>query len=110
MNKTTDKVITKWREATEGIAKTFVKKYYPEQRYGIDTFWVGDCVGDVFFIADMFFDLERMLEALELDATFDQLCDYHDAEIERCEKDSEKPTLVNFKNYVKYGFDLKGSK
>ena len=110
MNKVTYKVIKQWRDATEDIAKTFVKKYYPEQRYGIDTFWVGDCVGDVFFTADMFFDMERMLEALELDATFDQLCDYHDAEIEHAEKDAEKPTLVNFKNYVKHGFDLKGSK
>ena len=110
MNKATYKVIKKWRNATEDVAKAFLKQYYPEERYGIDTFWVGDHIGDVFFIADMFFDLDRMLEALELDATIDHLCDYHDAEIEHCEKDSEKPMPVNFKNYVKYGFDLKGSK
>lgn len=104
------KVIKKWRAATNELAKAFTKKYYPDERFDIDTFWVGDEVGDVFFVSDMFFDIDRMVEALELNATIDQLIDYHDAELEHCEKDSDKPMPVNFKNYVKWGFKLEGKK
>ena len=45
-----------------------------------------------------------MIEALELKATFDQLIDYYDFELEHAQsEDSDKPTPINFKNYVKYG-------
>lgn len=99
-----NKAVKKWRDATEALAKEFIKKYYPEERYDIDTFWVGDEIGNVFFVSDMFFNLDRMLQAMELNATLDQLHDYHDAELEHYEKETDKPMPVNFKNYVKYGF------
>lgn len=103
-----NKAVKKWREATNELAKAFTKKYYPDARFGIDTFWVGDEVGDVFFISDMFFNVDRMVAAIELNATIDQLHDYHDAEMEHAMKETDKPMPVNFKNYVKYGFNLEG--
>ena len=102
-----NKVIEKWREATDEVAKAFAEKYFPEQEYNVDTFWVGDEIGSVFCIADMFFNVDRMIEAIELNATFDQMYDYYDAELEHCQEDSEKPMPINFKNYIKYGFNLK---
>ena len=95
-------VIKKWEEATEEVANAFVEKYFPEHGRE-DYFWVGDEIGSVFCIADMFFDVDRMLEALKLNATFDQLYDYYDEELEHCEGDPNKPMPVSFKNYVKHG-------
>jgi hypothetical protein len=96
-------VIKKWREATEEVARAFVEKYYPKSSYDDDDdcHWVADEVGSIFSIADMFFDVDRMIQAIELNATFDQLYDYADGELEHAEKQIAMP--INFKNYVKYG-------
>lgn len=97
------KVIDNWRKATDELAKEFTKKYFPEERWGKDTFWVGDEIGSVFCVADMFFDVDRMITALENNATFDQLYDYYHAEVDWCIENHNKPYRINFKNYVKYG-------
>jgi len=106
----TDLAIENWREATEQVADTFVERFFLEEKYsprGHGSSWVGDEIGGVFCISDMFFSLDRMIEAIVYNATFDQLCDYDAAEIEYNPQGSERP-LVNFRNYVKYGFDLTG--
>ncbi len=95
-------VINKWHKATEDVAKVFTKKYFPFQKYGKDTYWVADEVGGVFFVSDYFFNVDRMLEALILKATIEQLIDYYDAELENCMSTME-PLRINFRNYVKYG-------
>lgn len=103
-------VIAQWREATEQVAEAFIEKYFPEQEYNVDTFWVANRVGDVFCISDWFFDVDRMIEAIELNATFEQVNEYYDAEVEHHTEDGDKPMPINFKNYVKYGFNPKQGK
>ncbi len=98
------KVIKEWRKATEQVAMTFVKKYFKGSIYGKDSFWVADRVGEVFCICDYFFDTSRMIEALELKATVDELIDYHDMEVEAGMED--RPIRINFENYVKHGIQL----
>ena len=97
------KIVYRWRKATHALAQVFTEKYFPEERFEIDTFWVGDEVGSVFSVSDMFFNVDRMIEAIELDATFEQLHDYADAEIEHHEADISDSMPINFKNYVKHG-------
>lgn len=143
------KEIKAWKEATEAIAKVFTKKYFPDEEYRVDTYWVGDEVGGVYCVADRFFNVDRMIEALELGATYEQISEYEDLELEHivkeCKRDKaiddlmenlyivkdsqgcifymlqqphtdyyriqiikkNKPiTLINFKNFVKYGKGL----
>ncbi len=98
------KVIKDWRKATEELAMIFVKKYFPSERDGRYYFWVGDEIGSVFCVSDMFFDVNRMIEALENKATYQQISDYADIELEHALKSLGIPTPINFKNYVKYGW------
>jgi len=101
-----NETIKKWREATEQVAKAFVEKYFPEQEYDNDTFWVADEVGGVFYVCDMFFNIDRMIEAIEFNATYKQIQEYNDAELAYHMEKEGNTALVNFKNYVKYGFNL----
>lgn len=98
------KVIENWKEATEEVAKAFIERHFPDEVYGRDTYWVADEVGGVFYVCDRFFGIERMIEDLELEATFDQMNDYYDLELELAMKGKKPP--VNFKNYVKWGLIL----
>lgn len=103
----TKKVLENLRSATEDMAKAFMAKYFPESVYGKDTFWVADEVGGVFFVSDFFFGVDRMVEALLFDASFEQLSNYYYAELEwGSSGQADKPFPVNFKNYVKYGMEL----
>lgn len=93
--------------STEDLARIFIAKYFPEQVDGEDTYWIADViVGGAFFVSDFFFGIDRMVEALELDASFEQLCDYYEAQLEWGLAEEDKPFPVNFKNYVKYGMEL----
>lgn len=101
MTKTPEqKVVENWEKATQELAEVFAKKYFKDYDY----FWVGDRIGDVFCVEYYFFGLDRMREALEYKATFDQLIDYYELELENIDGNGqpERP-LANFKNYVKYG-------
>jgi hypothetical protein len=98
------KAVKNWQDATEELAKAFVKKYFPHEQGSKDVFWVGDEIGDVFCISDMFFSVTRMREALELNATYDQLQDYYWIETEK--GIAGERMKINFKNYVKYGGDI----
>lgn len=61
-------------------------------------FWINKEVGGVIEIGDYFFSMNRIIEALELGASEDQLFDYCDLEVDR-----EGKVGYNFKNFVKYG-------
>ncbi len=97
------KIIDNWRKATEDVAKAFVKKYFKREIYGEYTFWVADEIGGVFCVSDYFFNIDRMIEALESKATWEQLVDYYDLELEHTMEHPDLPTPINFRNYVKYG-------
>ena len=88
------KEIKAYNKAAQALADKFIKTYFEEP----DAWWVGEEIGGVFYVNDMFFSLSRIKEALELKATQEQLFEYYDLELER-------PDGVgyNFKNFVKYG-------
>ena len=83
------------------LTDSLVNKYFPDTVYGEDTFWVADEIGSIFYIADYFFGLDIIIEALELKATSDQLFEYQSMKL-NCAMES-KSIKINFKNYVKYG-------
>lgn len=95
------KEIKVWRKATEDLTRAFVKKYFPDAVYDEDSWWVADRVGYAFCIGDYYFDVDRMIEALELKASAKKLFAYYNLELE-CGM-QERPVGVNFQNYVKYG-------
>ncbi len=101
------KEIKNWRKATEEVAKVFINKYFKYQVYGKDTWWISDEVGSILCVSDMFFNVDQMIEALELNATYEQLSDYYYAELDAGIEEPSRKLSVNFKNYVKYGFKLK---
>jgi len=106
---------SKWREAAEQLAQAqkqlnllagvFVKKYYPNETYTEnystdDAFWVSNETGGVFEVAGTWYTVDHMIEAIELNATFDQLYDYQDDEVKHELKETDKPMPVSFKEYV----------
>lgn len=100
------RVIKEWEIATENVAKAFLKKYFPQEIYKKDTFWVSDIIGETLHVSDRFFNLDRMVEILKFKATYEQLDDYYETELEWfCESQNQnKPFHTNFKNFVKYGW------
>ncbi len=96
-------IIDNWRRATERVAMVFTKKYFKGNKYGEDTFWVADEIGGVFCVSDYFFNIDRIIEALESKATWEQLVDYYNLETEHAMEHPDLPTPINFRNYVKYG-------
>jgi hypothetical protein len=93
------KEIKQWRKATDDVARAFVKKYF--RGYAHDASWFGE-VGGVFEVAGMYFNIDRMITALENKATFDQLYDYYHAELEAAM--AGRKLGINFENYIKFGW------
>ena len=90
-------IINLWEESTTTLTKFFVHKYY-----GDDAEWhfVRDLIGDILYVNDDFYNMDRILEALRLNATYEQLMEYHEMEVEATQ---DNPPKYNFKNFVKYG-------
>lgn len=88
------KVLEDWRKATGEVTRVFVEKYFAET--GNDSYWVNDKVGTIFFINDLFFSVDRMIEALELGAKYEHLSQYNDLMVL-----GDPP--ISFSNFVKYG-------
>lgn len=100
------KQIKNWEKATQELAEAFARKYYTyeedrEKYFNADMYWVGDEIGDCFIINDDFYNVDRMLQALKLNATYDQLWDFSQYEISENKKQS-----INFENFVKLGLKL----
>ena len=89
--------VKEWEFSTQKLAKEFTRKYFGDDA---DNWWVGDDISGVYHVNGYFFDVSRMLQALKLNATLDQLIDYYDLEVEAFDN---KKTLASFQNYVKYG-------
>lgn len=98
----TDFAIKTWENAIDGIAKAFAEKHFPE--YADDAYWTGDSIGGVFCVSDWFFDGNHMLKALQLDATFEQVEEYYNAEAEHYGEDPDAvPQFTTFEYYMKHG-------
>jgi len=96
------KEIKDYEKACEAIAAKFVKKYF--RKSYPDSFWVNDDIGGIFFVNDFYFGIDRMIMALKYKATFNQLLDYYQMQLEMGmnEKAFQGRTLFNFENYLRY--------
>jgi len=96
------KELKTYYEATDALAKAFVKKHFEENDF-IEPlqWWVGDDIGGVYCVNDYYFDVDFMTTALKNKATLGQVIDYYDLSLEAYENSK---TIANFKNYIKYGF------
>lgn len=115
--------IRDWNIATNKVTTLFIKKYFGDCDVGwiknfyweedgteftagdgaedgihLSGYWVSEEIGGVLEIADYYFNFSRIKEALELEATEDQLFEYYDLEFDR-----EGKVGYNFKNFVRYG-------
>lgn len=92
--------ISEYCYGVECLTKAFINKYFPMKRYDcLD--WVGNDIGGVYCIADMFIGVDFILDALENNATLDQICNYYWMLVENASKEPPQPMNVNFTNYIK---------
>ena len=94
--------LKEWRKATHKLAQCFVDRYFPDYQHFLSGDWrfIGDDENGTLDVGgNWYFNISRIVEALELDATLDQLIDYYDWELELAAQD--KKPRYNFKNYVK---------
>ena len=117
------KEIKDWNIATNKVTTLFIKKYFGDCDVGwiknyywaddgveftagdgsddgirLSGYWIGNDIGGTLEVCDYFFSFDRMKEALELDATEDQLFEYYDLELDR-----EGKVGYSFRNFARYG-------
>jgi hypothetical protein len=93
-----NKKLIAWQKATNALAQEFCDKYFETD----DWSWVGcpEDIGGVLEVADCFFGLDRIVDALEINCSYDLLIQFYDYEMD-CDKDKSLPRY-NFKTWVKY--------
>lgn len=85
-----------YENAVEALAQEFAKKYYESDCY---FYWIGDEIGGTLVINDEFWNLDRIVEAIRLKPTSDQLFDFYNYELE-CYSRSKK-VGINFGSFLK---------
>ena len=100
-----NKKLIAWKKATNALAKAtnalaqeFCTKYFDTD----DWSWVGfpKDIGEVLEVADYFFGLDRIVDALEINCSYELLIQFYHYEMD-CDKDKSLPRY-NFKTWVKY--------
>ena len=100
-----NKKLIAWQKATNDLAKAtnalaqeFCTKYFETD----DWYWVGypEDIGGVLEVADYFFGLDRIVDALEINCSYELLIQFYNYEMDR-DKDKSLPRS-NFKTWVKY--------
>lgn len=92
-----NKVLKDWQKATNKLAQEFCNKYFD----GTDDWrWIGEDIGGNLEVGDYFFNLSRVVEALEINCSYELLIQFYDYEME-CYYDKALPKY-NFKTWVKY--------
>lgn len=111
--------LEKWEKATNDLAIEFVSKYFCDEKHDsikvnryretellkngecLNYFsWVGGEVGGCLFVSDDYFNLDRIVEALRLNAGYDDLVFFSDYELLCCQENVDRE--CNFSNFVKY--------
>ena len=98
MEEGNDILVEEWEDICISLAYTFISRYFDDTD---NWWWVGQEIGGILCVNDYyFFDVNRIIQAFKLKASYEQLMNYHEAEVEDRQ---EGKHLVNFTNYVKYG-------
>ena len=88
-----------WERSTNLLATAFIEKYYPD--YIDDWYWIGDEIGDILIISDVFLNVDHMVDALRYDATLDQWHDWYWS-YEDAENPEDMYRPMNLKDFVLY--------
>ena len=87
--------IKNYEKAVQELAKYFAKRYF-EKDY--EMYWVADCIGDVLYINDRFFDMDEIVNFIKYDYSADNIFKYYDYRLDCHEKGK---THINIKHYLK---------
>lgn len=92
--------LKEWEDITNKLVKEFCLKYFERDDYD----WVGDRVGDAFWVSIYCFDLGRVIDAIKYNATYEQLIEFEDLEDSAIFKQDagEDVKFFSFKNFIKY--------
>ncbi|MAF42617.1 MAG: hypothetical protein CMI54_00420 [Parcubacteria group bacterium] len=88
------KEIKAYYAACEAIKNKFLEKYFKDYD---DDFWVGDEIGDVLSVTDMFFNIDTMITLLKNNLSYDEMDDWYWWDLANHEKEG----YMNLKNYIK---------
>jgi hypothetical protein len=99
-----NKKLIAWKKATNALAQEFCNKYFDKTK---DWDWTAYDIGSVLNVGDYFFNLDRIVESLEINCSRELLIQFYDYEI-GCYYNKKLPKY-NFKTWVKYyaGFGYK---
>jgi len=100
MTKEEEKIVKQWEEVSDLVAGCFILRYFSDSLDNINKYWFNGDKGTTIVINNYAFDLERMIEALKLEATSKQLFDFYDIELLFSQKD--KSVGITFEDYVKH--------
>ena len=75
-------VIKQYEEACEAVRIEFIEKYhlYDEDELTVDdieSFWIGDEIGGVCFVDDMYMNINHMVDALKYKPTKEQFNEWY---------------------------------
>ena len=102
--KTSKKDLINFEKEIYNLQNIFIKKYFKEmydgEWYKDDIYWIADDIGGTLAVADYFFSLQRIVDAIKYNAPIKKFFNYYDEELELAMED--KPMTMNFKNYIKY--------
>ena len=98
MLKIKNKKLIAWQKATNALAQEFCTKYFETD----DWSWVGcpEEIGGFLNVNDYCFRFDRIVEALEINCSYELVMQFYEYEIE-CFYDKKLPKY-NFKIWVKY--------
>ena len=68
------KQIKELEKAITKFTDYFIKRYFGKD---VDMFWVGDLIGGVLFVSDYFFDLNKMIDYVKYNYSFDEMSEYY---------------------------------
>ena len=95
------KPLTKYYKCCEELRKEFVFTYFlGEEDWGNDdSYWIADRIGETLSVADMYFNLDKIVKILELEMTEDELYDWYWADLDFAMVGKTMP--LNLENWVR---------
>lgn len=92
------KEIDNWEKATVELAEFFANKYFGKDN---EHYFVADCIGDVLYINDRFFNLTDIVHYLKAGYSAKDMFLHYDLVLEAHDKGE---TFLNIKTYAKNKF------
>jgi hypothetical protein len=97
MNKT-KLALEAWQTTTNSLMELFVEKYFGKDA---EYYWIADCIGEVLYVNDRFFDLKDIVDFIQYRYTADQMFDYYDYRLDLQEKGKSPINIKNWKRLKK---------